>query len=170
VDSTPTERRARRSGTRDSTTHQRHETRHRRFRALRTRCGGCKRNATKTTHRKEAHTARVNYAKICTSCFSTTRVLLGVAAGLKRALRPRQQPSVSVIDWCIVGRHAESEYELELSDGRKFRSDLGHVWYHFPDGHRVDPYMESWLDHELERLLNLDRWRVTGPQRSGEKQ
>lgn len=56
----------------------------------------------------------------------------------------------------IVGR--QKEIELELSDGRRFRSEGGIVWYGFPSGERVRLDIEEYLESENNRLGNLDRW------------
>ncbi len=63
-------------------------------------------------------------------------------------------------DDCHVVEHRqiEDEVELELSDGRVFRSEHGIVWYGFPSGVRVNYDLESWLGYEWDRLERLDKW------------
>lgn len=92
-------------------------------------------------------------------------VLLAVVALVWRAISNVEQRS-SVAETAlsravdrrvvIVGR--QKEIELELSDGRRFRSERGIVWYRFPSGERVGLDVEEFLESENNRMGNLDRW------------
>lgn len=55
-------------------------------------------------------------------------------------------------------RIIDKEIELELSDGRVYRSSMGYTWYRFPSGDRADWGLESWLANEDDRLERLDKW------------
>lgn len=63
-------------------------------------------------------------------------------------------PALSAVERRLV----EGEIELELSDGRLFRSERGFVWACFPSGARADVSLEGWLGDEARRLKRLDRW------------
>lgn len=52
----------------------------------------------------------------------------------------------------------DDEWELEFSDGRRYRSDTGIIWYRFPSGEQCDYYWNSWLERELKRLQLVQKW------------
>lgn len=50
------------------------------------------------------------------------------------------------------------EIEMELSNGRVYRSNGGRWWVKFPHGTKPSVGFDLWLADEFDRLEQLDRW------------
>ena len=99
-----------------------------------------------------------------TACLVTIVLVLAVSTwGFVRPL-PRVARPVAIAVRRVSGTRMDRE--IELSDGQRFRSDVGVIWYSFPDAKRISYDWNAYLDREWERLTLLDEWSETD-KRSG---
>lgn len=93
------------------------------------------------------------------ACALVTLVIsyVGIRTGWE-AVNRENSPPVTATDRRIVEVRGKHQIELELSDGRQYRTDVGWVWYCFPSDERAPYDQERWLQEESDRLLNIERW------------